>query len=51
MHIQHNQTNLVLCVCAQDGLSAVSPVAYVDILEGDSEGHVRFKTPDRKSVV
>ncbi|KAJ3585057.1 hypothetical protein NHX12_013779 [Muraenolepis orangiensis] len=30
----------------KDVLSGVSPVAYVDILEGDSEGHVRFKTPE-----
>lgn len=29
----------------------MSPVAYVDILEGDSEGHVRFKTPEAAQVV
>lgn len=33
-------------------LSEVSPVVYVDILEGDAEGHVRFKTPeDAKAII
>ena len=35
----------------QDALSRVSAVAYVDILEGDSEGHVRFKTPEEAQAV
>uniref|UniRef100_A0A3Q4ATA5 XRRM domain-containing protein n=1 Tax=Mola mola TaxID=94237 RepID=A0A3Q4ATA5_MOLML len=29
----------------------LSPVAYVDILEGDGEGHVRFLTPEDAQVV
>ncbi|KPP64903.1 la-related protein 7-like [Scleropages formosus] len=38
--------------CIKDVLSEVSAVAYVDILEGDAEGHVRFKTPkDAKAVM
>ncbi|CAL8241809.1 unnamed protein product [Merluccius merluccius] len=35
----------------KDALCKVSPVAYVDILEGDSEGHVRFKTPEEAQAV
>ncbi|KAJ8262090.1 hypothetical protein GJAV_G00162060 [Gymnothorax javanicus] len=36
----------------KDTLSEVSAVVYVDILEGDAEGHVRFKTPeDAKAVI
>lgn len=31
---------------SQDALSRLSPVAYVDILEGDAEGHVRFHHPE-----
>ncbi|XP_069834591.1 la-related protein 7 [Dendropsophus ebraccatus] len=30
----------------KDALSGVSEVAYVDMLEGDTECHVRFKTPE-----
>ncbi|XP_076000019.1 la-related protein 7 isoform X2 [Genypterus blacodes] len=30
----------------KDALGRISPVAYVDILEGDAEGHVRFQTPE-----
>lgn len=30
----------------QDMLSELSPVAYVDLLDGDTEGHVRFKSPE-----
>ncbi|XP_064199582.1 la-related protein 7 isoform X2 [Anguilla rostrata] len=38
--------------CIKDALSEVSAVVYVDILEGDAEGHVRFKTPeDAKAVI
>ncbi|KAL4641555.1 la-related protein 7 [Arapaima gigas] len=38
--------------CIKDALSEVSEVVYVDILEGDAEGHVRFKTPeDAKAVM
>ncbi|XP_036407210.1 la-related protein 7 isoform X1 [Megalops cyprinoides] len=38
--------------CVKDALSEVSGVVYVDILEGDAEGHVRFKTPeDAKAVI
>ncbi|XP_056431263.1 la-related protein 7-like [Gadus chalcogrammus] len=35
----------------KDALSKISTVAYVDILEGDSEGHVRFKTPEEAQAV
>ncbi|KAG7273846.1 hypothetical protein CRUP_014539 [Coryphaenoides rupestris] len=35
----------------KDALSKISPVAYVDTLEGDSEGHVRFKTPEEAQAV
>lgn len=41
---------MLVCV-AQDALSKLSPVAYVDILEGDGEGHVRFLTPEDAQVV
>ncbi|KAJ8385259.1 hypothetical protein AAFF_G00191360 [Aldrovandia affinis] len=38
--------------CIKDALSEVSAVVYVDILDGDAEGHVRFKTPeDAKAVI
>ncbi|CAF96679.1 unnamed protein product, partial [Tetraodon nigroviridis] len=30
----------------KDALSRLSPVAYVDVLEGDAEGHVRFHSPE-----
>uniref|UniRef100_A0A8C5CP10 XRRM domain-containing protein n=1 Tax=Gadus morhua TaxID=8049 RepID=A0A8C5CP10_GADMO len=35
----------------QDALSTISTVACVDTLEGDSEGHVRFKTPEEAQAV
>lgn len=35
----------------KDQLAEVSPVVYVDILEGDAEGHVRFKTPEHASAI
>ncbi|MEQ2162270.1 hypothetical protein GOODEAATRI_018078 [Goodea atripinnis] len=34
-----------------DALSKVSPVAYIDILEGDVEGHIRFNTPEDATAV
>uniref|UniRef100_W5N0V9 La ribonucleoprotein 7, transcriptional regulator n=1 Tax=Lepisosteus oculatus TaxID=7918 RepID=W5N0V9_LEPOC len=38
--------------CIKDALSEISAVVYVDTLEGDAEGHVRFKTPeDAKAVI
>lgn len=30
----------------QDVLAALADVAYVDLLEGDNECHVRLKTPE-----
>ncbi|XP_068164113.1 la-related protein 7 [Antennarius striatus] len=35
----------------KEALCKLSPVAYVDILEGDSEGHVRFHTPEEAKAV
>lgn len=35
----------------QDALSRLSPVAYVDILDGDAEGHVRFHSPEDARAV
>lgn len=35
----------------KDALSKISPVAYVDILEGDAEGHVRFHSPEEAKAV
>ncbi|XP_029452154.1 la-related protein 7 isoform X2 [Rhinatrema bivittatum] len=35
----------------KDALSEISEVVYVDILEGDTECHVRFKTPDDAQLV
>lgn len=35
----------------QETLSKLSPVAYVDILEGDAEGYVRFHSPEEATVV
>ncbi|XP_053317465.1 la-related protein 7 [Spea bombifrons] len=32
--------------CVKDALSGICEVAYVDMLEGDTECHVRFKTPE-----
>lgn len=38
-------------VFVQDALSKLSPVAYVDILEGDAEGHIRFHAPEEAKMV
>lgn len=35
----------------QDTLAAVSEVVYVDLLEGDTECHARFKTPKDAQAV
>ncbi|XP_010886133.2 la-related protein 7 [Esox lucius] len=35
----------------KEALSEVSPVVYVDTLEGDTEGHVRFKTPAQAKAI
>ncbi|KAK1890020.1 La-related protein 7 [Dissostichus eleginoides] len=35
----------------KDALSKVSPVAYIDTLDGDSEGHIRFHTPEDAKAV
>ncbi|XP_077134988.1 la-related protein 7 [Ranitomeya variabilis] len=35
----------------KEALSGVSEVAYVDMLEGDTECHVRFKTPEDAQAV
>ncbi|KAG5261333.1 hypothetical protein AALO_G00302810 [Alosa alosa] len=35
----------------QDALSEISAVVYVDILEGEAEGHVRFKTAEDAHAV
>ncbi|KAG8592946.1 hypothetical protein GDO81_000679, partial [Engystomops pustulosus] len=35
----------------KDALSGVSEVVYVDMLEGDTECHVRFKTPEDAQAV
>nr|XP_020480069.1 la-related protein 7 [Monopterus albus] len=35
----------------KDTLCKISPVAYVDILEGDAEGHVRFHSPEEARAV
>ncbi|XP_010792876.1 la-related protein 7 [Notothenia coriiceps] len=35
----------------KDALSKVSPVAYIDTLDGDTEGHVRFHTPEGAKAV
>ncbi|XP_048092502.1 la-related protein 7 isoform X2 [Alosa alosa] len=37
--------------CVKDALSEISAVVYVDILEGDAEGHVRFKTAEDAHAV
>lgn len=41
----------LLLMLAQDALSKVSPVAYVDILDGDVECHVRFHTPEDATAI
>ncbi|KAM3590548.1 uncharacterized protein V6R79_011649 [Siganus canaliculatus] len=35
----------------KNALSKISPVAYIDILDGDAEGHIRFNTPEEAKVV
>ncbi|KAM4537087.1 la-related protein 7 [Odontesthes bonariensis] len=35
----------------KDALCKISPVAYIDILEGDAEGHIRFNTPEEAKAV
>ncbi|KAM9580735.1 la-related protein 7 isoform 1-T4 [Guaruba guarouba] len=35
----------------KDALAALADVAYVDMLEGDAECHVRFKTPEDAQVI
>ncbi|XP_044040628.1 la-related protein 7 [Siniperca chuatsi] len=35
----------------KDALCKISPVAYIDILEGDAEGHIRFHTPEEAKAV
>uniref|UniRef100_A0AAX7U8C7 La-related protein 7 n=1 Tax=Astatotilapia calliptera TaxID=8154 RepID=A0AAX7U8C7_ASTCA len=35
----------------KDALCKISPVAYVDILEGDAEGHIRFHSPEEARAV
>lgn len=35
----------------KDALCKISPVAYVDTLEGDFEGHIRFHTPEEAKAV
>uniref|UniRef100_A0A672J7H6 La-related protein 7 n=1 Tax=Salarias fasciatus TaxID=181472 RepID=A0A672J7H6_SALFA len=35
----------------KEALSKISPVAYIDILEGDAEGHIRFHSPEEAKAV
>jgi La-related protein 7 len=35
----------------QDTLTTISEVVYVDLLEGDTECHARFKTPEDAQAV
>lgn len=35
----------------QDALAVLAEVAYVDMLEGDTECHARFKTPEDAQTV
>ncbi|XP_041842343.1 la-related protein 7 [Melanotaenia boesemani] len=35
----------------KDALCKISQVAYVDILEGDAEGHIRFHSPEEAKAV
>lgn len=37
--------------CIKDSLCEVSAVAYVDILDGDAEGHIRFKSPEDAQAI
>ncbi|KAM4611574.1 la-related protein 7-like [Polymixia lowei] len=38
-------------ITSQDALSKISPVVYIDILEGDAEGHIRFKTSEEAKAI
>lgn len=42
---------MIFFIFAQNALCKISPVAYIDILEGDTEGHIRFHTPEDAKVV
>lgn len=35
----------------KDALCKISPVAYIDTLDGDAEGHIRFHTPENAKAV
>ncbi|CAN9509522.1 unnamed protein product [Ophioblennius macclurei] len=35
----------------KEALNKFSPVAYIDILEGDAEGHIRFNLPEEAKAV
>uniref|UniRef100_A0A8C4I1R7 La-related protein 7 n=1 Tax=Dicentrarchus labrax TaxID=13489 RepID=A0A8C4I1R7_DICLA len=35
----------------KDALCKISPVAYIDILDGDAEGYIRFHSPEDAKVV
>ncbi|XP_034712832.1 la-related protein 7 [Etheostoma cragini] len=35
----------------KDALCKISPVAYIDTLDGDAEGHIRFHTPEDAKAV
>ncbi|KAM6894974.1 la-related protein 7 isoform 1-T3 [Lycodopsis pacificus] len=35
----------------KDALCKISPVAYIDTLDGDTEGHIRFHTPEDAKAV
>ncbi len=37
--------------CIKDSLSEMSAVAYVDILDGDKEGYIHFKSPEDAQTV
>ncbi|KAF4089272.1 hypothetical protein AMELA_G00064910 [Ameiurus melas] len=51
LKITHNQP-LPNKKTVKDTLSEISAVQYVDIVEGDAEGYIRFKTPeDAKAVI
>lgn len=47
----HSDTLLFCRLFLQEALGKLSPVAYVDILEGDAEGYVRFHSPEEARVV
>ena len=50
-HARRIHPSVCLFLFLQDALSTISTVACVDTLEGDSEGHVRFKTPEEAQAV